>query len=118
MELQTTLEERENYAKFERLAASDLVQQERRNCISDHPQPGYAKAGSELQLNNVGIKAINWTDDCRVSNLLTDAGEWLYPEMAPRLWESCLIILLPVVGFFIPWGIVRVIGWVLAGFAA
>jgi hypothetical protein len=116
MELQTTLKQRASYIKFERFAASDVVQQERRNCLSDNPPRGYAKLGSQLQANGAGIEAINWTEDCKVENLETDVGEWLYPGLAPRSWEYLLIALFPVVGFFIPWGAVRAIGWVGAGF--
>ena len=117
-ELQSFKEQRASYIKFERLAASDVVQQERKNCLSDIPPPGYAKLGSQLQANGAGIKAINWTEDCKVENLETDAGEWLYPELAPRFWEYPLIALLPVFGFLIPWGAIRAIGWVGAGFVA
>ena len=115
-ELQSVKEQRASYIKFERLAASGVVQQERKNCLSDNPPPGYTKLGAQLPANSAGIEAIEWTDDCRVDMIKTEAGEWLYPELAPRPWEYLLIALFPVLGFFIPWGAVRAIGWVLAGF--
>jgi hypothetical protein len=115
-ELQSIKEQRVSYTEFERLATSDVVQQERKNCLSDNPPPGYAKLGSQLQSNSAGIEAINWTEDCKVLTIKTEAGEWLYTNQAPRPWEYFLIALLPIFGFFIPWGTVRAIGWVGAGF--
>jgi len=115
-ELQSVMEQRASYAKFERLAASGVVQQERKNCLSDNPRPGYAKLGAQLPVNSAGIEAVEWTDDCRVDMIKTEAGEWLYPALAPRSWEYILIALLPILGFFIPWGAVRAIGWLGAGF--
>jgi len=39
-------------------------------------------------------------------------------EPAPSAWEYCWCAFLPILGFFIPWTGVRLIAWVLAGFAA
>ena len=114
--LQTVSDQRASRAKFEQMANSDVVEQERKICLSDHPPPGYAKLGSQLQANTAGIKSINWTDGCRVDMIETDAGEWLYPELGPGAWEYFLITLLPIIGFFIPWGAIRAIGWVGSGF--
>ena len=35
---------------------------------------------------------------------------------APAGWEYLLGTLFPILGFFIPWGAIRAIGWVVAGF--
>jgi len=115
-ESQTVKEQRASYIKFERLSASDVVRQERKNCLSDNPPNGYAKLGSQLQANSAGIKAINWTEDCKVLTIETDANEWLYQDRAPGYREYLFIVLFPIFGFFIPWGAVRAIGWVGAGF--
>jgi hypothetical protein len=64
------------------------------------------------------IKTINWTKgkDYGVESIVTDDGQTLYPTPAPAPWLYLLIALFPVFGFFIPWGAVRAIGWVGAGF--
>lgn len=116
-ELQDVRQQQASYLKFEQLAVSSIAQQARKNCFLDNPPPGYAKLGSQLQTNSAGIEVIEWTDDCRVDMIKTDAGECLYPELAPRFWEYLLIALLPIFGFFIPLGAIRAIGWVGDGFA-
>ena len=117
-ELQSTREQRAQDAKFEKLAISEVVQQARPSCLSDSPSSGYAKLGSQLQSNSEGIKTIQWNEDCTVAWIQTDAGEWLFPKHTPRSWDYSLIALFPILGFFIPWGAVRAVGWVFAGFVA
>jgi hypothetical protein len=63
-----------------------------------------------------GIKKINWRHDFSVESIETEDGQTLYPTPAPAAWLYLLIALLPVLGFVIPWGAVRAIGWVIAGF--
>lgn len=114
--LQSVLEQRASYAKFEQLANSDVVNLKRKDCLSDDPPPGYAKLASQLQENTAGIKIIYWADDCKVVMIETDDWDWLSPELAPGGWEYLLIGLLPILGFFIPWVAVCAIGWVGTGF--
>lgn len=136
MQLQTDLSQRAQHKRFEQLANSDVVQQERKlrfhtdpatgvtldwgeafdaqgNRISDPPHE-FASVPSEVDKG--GISAINWTKDIRVASIETQDGQTLYPTQAPRAWEYLLIALLPMLGFFIPWGAVRAVGWVGAGF--
>jgi hypothetical protein len=117
-ELQSVIRQRADHQRFEQLAASDVVQQERKNCLSDNPPPGYARLDSQLQANSAGIKAISWTENCKCLMIETDASEWLSQDRAPGAWEFLLTALFPILGFFIPWGTVRAIGWVVAGFVA
>jgi hypothetical protein len=69
-------------------------------------------------VNKGGIKAIHWTKTLGVESIETDDGQTLYPTPAPPAWLYLLIALFPILGFFLPWGAVRVIGWVGAGFVA
>jgi len=79
--------------------------------------PGWTQyAPSEL--NSGGIKTVYWTGNLEVASIETTDGETLYPTPVPSLWLYLLITILPVLGFFIPWGATRAIGWVGAGFAA
>ena len=65
-----------------------------------------------------GINTIHWAKDYSVESIETEPNFYLYPEPVPGAWEYVLIVLLPIPGFFIPWGAVRAIGWVGAGFVA
>ena len=66
--------------------------------------------------NEDGIKTIHWTDGFEPESIETTDGRTLYPTPAPGLWSYVTIAVLPLLGFFIPWGAVRAIGWVAAGF--
>jgi hypothetical protein len=74
------------------------------------------------EVNKDGIKTINWDRDqvwkdaSGIYSIETTDGQTLYPTPAPAAWEYLLIVLFPILGFFIPWGAVRAIGWVGAGF--
>lgn len=66
------------------------------------------------------IATINWSKgkSYRVSSIETENGQTLYPTPAPSTWSYVGIAVLPLLGFFVPWGVVRAIGWVGAGFVA
>jgi hypothetical protein len=63
-----------------------------------------------------GIKTIHWTKDNEIESIEAEDGQTLYPTPAPSAWLYLLIALFPVLGFLIPWGVVRSVGWVGAGF--
>ena len=65
-----------------------------------------------------GIKTIHWTKDNGVESIQTEDGQTIYPTPAPAMWTYLLLALGPVFGFFIPWALVRAVGWVRAGFIA
>jgi hypothetical protein len=66
------------------------------------------------------VKTINWTmgKAYAVKSIETVDGQTLYPTPAPSAWMYLLVALFPILGFFIPWGAIRAIGWVGAGFVA
>jgi len=68
------------------------------------------------ELNRWGIKTIHWTKDFGVESIETEDGQTLYPTPAPSAWLYLRIALFPIVGFLVPWGAIRAIGWVTAGF--
>ena len=70
------------------------------------------------EVDKSGIKAINWSQDFAVESIEKGDGQTLYPTPATSAWTYLLIALFPIFGFFIPWGAVRAIGWVGAGFVA
>ncbi len=76
------------------------------------------------EVNKGDIKTINWdrdhvwNDASGIYSIETDGGQILYPTAAPSAWLYLFAALFPILGFFFPWGAVRAIGWVGAGFAA
>ncbi len=178
LELQPVLSQRARHNKFEQLANSDVVKQERKTLQTApefDPNAPYTAAPSSVtptakamhrppkpktqsapgfgpaedvtpagfgpaeesapaekqddpfaaiaeplasEVNTEEIKTINWSRDYGVDSIETQDGQTLYPTPAPSRWLYLLIALSPVVGFVIPWGVVRAIGWVGAGFVA
>lgn len=70
------------------------------------------------EINKGGISTIHWAKDYSVESIESEPNLYLYPTQAPSAWTYLLIALFPILGFFIPWGAVRAIGWVGAGFVA
>jgi len=70
------------------------------------------------KLNSGEIKTLHFDENHEISTIETQNGQTLYPTPAPSAWLYLLIALFPLLGFFIPWGIIRAIGWVGAGFVA
>lgn len=66
--------------------------------------------------NSAGIETIHF-ENREIASIETREGQILYPTPAPGAWSYFLIAILPVLGFFVPWGAVRAIGWVGSGFA-
>jgi hypothetical protein len=69
-----------------------------------------------------GPKSDSWEDtqnqdDWRIWGIKTPDGRTVYPVSAPGAGSYFLIVILPFLGFFVPWGVVRAIGWVVIGFA-
>ena len=95
--------------------------------IAEQPSPSDvpSKFSSEVvvtplasEVNTGDVKTINWSPgkDYRVESIETQDGQTLYPTPAPSAWTYLLLALFPILGFFIPWGTIRAIGWVGAGF--
>ncbi len=136
VEFQTILAQRARHNRFEQLAYSDVVQQARKRIDlsesgpSQNPTPSKFDwsavricpldsvdlSGCYTQVNNGGIKTIHWSKALEVESVETQDGQTLYPTPALSAWRYPLIALFPVLGFFVPWGAVRAIGWVGAGF--
>jgi hypothetical protein len=128
--------QRERHNRFEKLAGSDVVQQERKLAVQKERK--FKEAPATLTMEEMfwlesqsgdwkiwkaggnpskgGITAIQWGKDFSVESIETDDGQTLHPIPAPPAWKYLLIALFPLLGFFIPWGTIRAIGWVGAGF--
>jgi hypothetical protein len=121
MEWQDIQSQRTRHERFEQLATSDAVN----HLSKDHQQ----KKGDPWEANVksvmpgcCGIKEVVWDTDnvwndaSGIYSIETEDGQTLRPTPTPPAWEYLFAILLPVLGFIIPWGAVRAIGWVVAGF--
>ena len=116
--LQSTLKQRADHLRFEQLANSSVVQQERKSFgdwVPVDPQTG-EQVQREQKVDKGGIQTIRWTKDNEVESIETQDGQTLYPMSAPSSWSYAAVAILPLLGFFIPWGALRAIGWVLRGF--
>ena len=69
-------------------------------------------------VNEGGVKAIHWSKVLVIESIETQDGKTLYPTPAPNRWLYLLAAILPLLGFALPWGLVRAVGWVGAGFVA
>ena len=116
-QLHDVLDQRMRHNEFERLATSDVVKQERKTIqIPGFGPPEEPFGSSGVTVNNGGIKTIYWTDNYGVESIETEDGQRLCPTQAPGGGQYFLAVLFPILGFFIPWGTIRAIGWVLVGF--
>lgn len=155
LELQNIQNQTVRHNRFERLADSDVVKQERVLVQRTTPDPiapeidtsspefdpvqafielpENKKSAVVLQLspekqtklfNQVrslrlnGIRAIHWTQDLGIASIETDEGQTLYPTPTPSRWLYIWSATLPLIGFLSPWGMVRALEWVRAGFTA
>jgi hypothetical protein len=75
-------------------------------------------SGCTTEVRKEDMKTIHWAKGLGVESIETEDGQTFYPTPSPSAWTYLLIALFPVLGFFIPWGAIRAIGWVGAGFVA
>jgi hypothetical protein len=81
------------------------------------PADFFSKDGNETVLINAdGIREamINKSGIVRAVHLAT--GEWVEESLAPRLKSYLVPLLYPMLGFILPWGALRALTWVGAGF--
>jgi hypothetical protein len=118
VELQAALEQRARRNRFEGLVNSDVVRQERKDQAAGWVpiDPKTGERTTDQLVNKGGIKTIRWTEENEVESIETVDGEYLFPTPAPSAGTYLLVPLLPILGFLIPWGAIRAIGWVGVGF--
>lgn len=83
---------------------------------SDSPPAELRRDDVALGVDAGGIKTVTWNRKLKIESLEMEDGETLYPTPKPSMWSYGLIVILPIFGFFVPWGVVRAIGWAGAGF--
>ena len=141
--LRDALAARARHKAFELLATSDVVQELRKMATVDYdtlakkyggiaapPEGGnqqidFSKYAEPFEkgptpvssdVNKGGIRTIHWTKDLGVESIETEDGVTLYPTTTPTVWRYLLAAVFPVLGFVVPWGLVRALAWVGVGF--
>jgi hypothetical protein len=114
-------------------SGDSVTAETRKELVTDPKYPGWevvpgpAKDGSnpcsagasdppDSAINRNGIETIRWSKALEVDLLYMTDGQVLYAVPAPNLWLYLLVAVLPLIGFVLPWGLVRAVGWVGAGF--
>ena len=112
------MEQRASHNRFEQLPNSEVVQQVRKSQAGwTTVDPKTGERDDWYQVMDKGeINSIHWSNENEVESLVTADGQTLDATPPPSAWEYGWIPFFMLLGFFIPWGAVRAIGWVLAGF--
>jgi len=130
-QLRTILSQRARHNSFEQFASSNIVQQKRKVLRQTEGDAKPTKPTDEVwianpaytpppdEVNTGGIKTIRWASMATgyaVESIDTEDGQTLYQTPAPSAWQYLLVVAFPSLGFFTPWGVIRAIFWVGAGF--
>jgi hypothetical protein len=111
------IQEKVSAATFRSLASSAIVREQLREFKAIKPPPGYEfyEPGT-VNVNKGGIKTIHLGDKLEITSIDTQDGAKLIKPVPVGFWSYVLPVIFPVVGFLIPWGVVRTATWVGAGF--
>ena len=111
-QLQSVTDQRARHNRFEQLANSDVVKQERKCRSLGYPSgcsqmpplpPGFTLDKPKYTIENSdgtplasevkkgGINTIHWAKDYSVESIETEPNFYLYPEPVPGAWEYVLI---------------------------
>lgn len=82
------------------------------------PPDFFDTGGIIVSVNLDGIKrvAVDVNNGGRVCAIETSPGAWIYHAEAPRLISYLSIVAYPILGFLLPWVVVRILMWVGSGF--
>ena len=80
--------------------------------------PVYAAGLAVVSVNLGGIRRVIVDRAGDASSIELSSGETVQRAEAPRVRAYLILLLYPVLGFLLPWGIVRVLTWVGSGFVA
>lgn len=142
VEFQNLLNQKARHDRFEQLANSDVVQRERkamsesegrilfrapdgteRWVLKDEKDAALRSGGVVIDdgetatINGSGIISFRWDSNYRVESIETGDGQILYRTPAPNRWHYLFAAILPLFGFALPWGLIRAVAWVGAGFS-
>jgi hypothetical protein len=67
-------------------------------------------ANEMIQVNGPWARDLFWQDGHVVYFVLAD-GSFYFERPRPQLWEFPMVLLCPVLGFVIPWGLMKGLSW-------
>jgi hypothetical protein len=84
--------------------------------LPDTSVPHWTPPASEL--DGKEIKTIRWGEGkaYTVESIDTEDGNTIHATPLPSRWIYLWVVILPIAGFVIPWGLLRSAQWVAAGF--
>jgi hypothetical protein len=63
-------------------------------------------------------KAVHSILESETTGALFDVGrDHSAQPQPPRFWEYLLVPVIPLLGFLLPWGTIKILAWIVAGFA-
>ena len=63
-----------------------------------------------------GIDNIQFSGNGQIYEIHFDGGSQISDIIPPSDWDYFYLVLFPPIGFFIPWGILKTITWIVMGF--
>lgn len=113
---------RKAHYRFEALIASPTLRQVAK-AVRDEQNGPWVKYRSEhtesaIGVDHDGIGKVMVDQAGLISSVELATGESVQRTAAPSLTAYCSLILYPLLGFMLPWGIVRVLTWIGSGFFA
>jgi hypothetical protein len=64
-----------------------------------------------IQVNGPWARDVFWQDGHAAYFVLAD-GSFYFDSNRPPLWLFPMVLLCPVLGFLIPWGVMKTLGWI------
>jgi hypothetical protein len=110
------------HRRFESLMSSDTLLKVAKDIKAFNTQAWKeglnSGAVNSVEVNQDGIRDVTVDKTALISSIVLSSGESIPRVDAPTLSEVLAVLLYPIVGFLIPWGVVRVIVWLGAGFVS
>ena len=69
-----------------------------------------------IEVNLEGINQVTVDELGLITSIALTSGDLVFRTDAPRATAYLIPFCLPVVGFLLPWGLTRIVTWIVAGF--
>lgn len=74
--------------------------------------------GQHVLVRLDGVDQVTVDKTGLITSIDLSTGESVEKTDAPHIWAFLPLLLLPAIGFLVPWGLVRVMAWIAVGFFA
>ena len=112
------VQEHNNYKLYSRLAATPAVEAavaERKLMVAKLP-PNETIGDSSETIQRDGVHHIIFNEDGSIMWIGPMIGEPVHSTDGASFWEACLVPVFPAAGFFLLWGLIKALAWVVIGF--